>query len=433
MFNSGVRNAGQTVAFFHIRGRAAAPLCSFVGLHMSGPLCGVRVVDMTTVLMGPYATQILGDLGADIVKIEPPGGDGVRGIGPRRNEGMASIFLHANRSKRSVVLDLKQDEGREALLRLAATADVLIYNVRPQAMVRLGLDYETVAGVNPRILYVGVFGYGQKGPYASKPAYDDLIQGAVAFPALAQMAGADVPRYVPSAMADRIVGMSAANAVSAGLFHRERTGQGQNIDIPMFETMAQFVLGDHMCGHTFDPPIGPVGYARLLNEYRKPYVTKDGHLCVLLYNDKQWKTFFHLIGRPHVMESDPRFCTIGKRTEHIRELYSMVADEMATRTSAEWTALLEAADIPVMPMNSIESLMNDPHLEAVGFFEIIEHPSEGRMRSMAVPSTWSNSQPQVTRQAPRLGEHSAEVLREAGYTSAEIDALAASGATLLGR
>ncbi|QRF61194.1 CaiB/BaiF CoA-transferase family protein [Variovorax paradoxus] len=398
---------------------------------MSGPLEGVRIVDMTSVLMGPYATQILGDLGADVIKIEPPGGDTVRGIGPARHAGMGGIFLHANRSKRSVVLDLKQPAGREALLRLAAEADVLIYNVRPQAMARLGLGHAEVAAVNPRILYVGVYGYGQDGPYAAKPAYDDLIQGAVAIPTLGVRAGAPVPRYVPSAMVDRIVGMSAANAVSAGLFHRERTGRGQAIDVPMFETMAQFVLGDHMGGQTFEPPLGPAGYARLLNEQRRPYATRDGHLCVLIYNDKQWKTFFGLIGRAQAMEDDPRFSSIGARTEHIGELYQLVGEAMRTRTSAEWTALLEAADIPVMPMHTLESLLDDPHLAAVGFFETVEHPSEGRMRSMAIPTRWSGSPPSVSRHAPRLGEHSAEVLAEAGYSAAQIAAMAAQGATLL--
>jgi len=398
---------------------------------MSGPLEGVRIVDMTSVLMGPYATQILGDLGADVIKIEPPGGDTVRGIGPARHAGMGGIFLHANRSKRSLVLDLKQPAGREALLRLAAEADVLIYNVRPQAMARLGLGHAEVAAVNPRILYVGVYGYGQDGPYAAKPAYDDLIQGAVAIPTLGVRAGAPVPRYVPSAMVDRIVGMSAANAVSAGLFHRERTGRGQAIDVPMFETMAQFVLGDHMGGQTFEPPLGPAGYARLLNEQRRPYATRDGHLCVLIYNDKQWKTFFGLIGRAQAMEDDPRFSSIGARTDHIGELYQLVGEAMRTRTSAEWTALLEAADIPVMPMHTLESLLDDPHLAAVGFFETVEHPSEGRMRSMAIPTRWSGSPPSVSRHAPRLGEHSAEVLAEAGYSAAQIAAMAAQGATLL--
>jgi crotonobetainyl-CoA:carnitine CoA-transferase CaiB-like acyl-CoA transferase len=398
---------------------------------MSGPLEGVRIIDVTTVLMGPYATQILGDLGADVVKVEPPAGDSVRGIGPARHEGMGGIFMHANRSKRSLVLDLKQPAGREALLRLAASADVLIYNVRPQAMARLGLDYEAVAAANPRILYVGAYGYGQNGPYAAKPAYDDLIQGASGIPMLAQLAGSGEPRYAPNAMVDRIVGLSAANAISAALFHRQRTGLGQRIEIPMFETMAQFVLGDHMGGHTFVPPLGPTGYARLLDENRKPYKTLDGYLCVLIYNDKQWKAFFELIGRGDVMRSDPRFASIGKRTEHIDELYRMVAEVMKTRSSAEWQEVLEAADIPVMPMHTMDSLLADPHLNAVGFFKTVDHPSEGRVRQMAVPSNWSRSQPSTPRLAPRLGEHSAEILREAGYAPEEIDALERAGVTRL--
>lgn len=396
---------------------------------MSGPLSGIRIVDITTVLMGPYATQILGDLGADVVKVEPPGGDSVRNVGPRRNPGMASIFLHANRSKRSIVLDLKHPQGREALLKLAAGADVLIYNVRPQAMSRLGLDYEAVRQVNPKILYVGVFGYGQSGPYAALPAYDDLIQGAVGIPSLSVMAGAEVPRYAPNAIADRIVGLSAANAVTAGLFHLARTGNGQSIEIPMFETMAQFVLGDHMGGSTFDPPIGPMGYARLLNEHRRPYMTRDGYLCVLVYNDKQWRRFFELTGQAGLMDGDPRFSSIEKRTEHIHDLYKMVAQIMQTRTSSEWTSLLEAADIPVMPMHSIESLMDDPHLRETGFFEMVDHPSEGRLRTMAIPSTWSESQPRVSRQAPRLGEHGEELLAEAGYSETDIAGLVAAGVT----
>lgn len=398
---------------------------------MSGPLQGIRIIDMTTVLMGPYATQILGDLGADVIKVEPPTGDTVRDVGPRRHDGMAGIFLHVNRSKRSIVLDLKDPQGRAALLRLAADADVLIYNVRPQAMARLNLGYEEIARVNPRILYVGVYGYGQGGPYAAKSAYDDLIQGAVAIPSLAQTAGADMPRYAPSAIADRIVGLAAANAVIAGLLHRERTGEGQCVDVPMFETMAQFVLGDHMGGMTFEPPIGPSGYARILDHNRRPHRTADGYLCVLFYNDKQWRKFFELVGQPDLMDKDPRFATIGERTRHIDALYRMVAEVMPTRTTAEWIETLEAADMPVMQLHTIDTLLADPHLGAVGFFDVVEHPTEGAIRSMAIPSVWSKSSPRVSRQAPRLGEHSAEVLAEAGYSAEEIRKLAESGTTVL--
>ena len=396
---------------------------------MSGPLTGVRIIDITSVLMGPYATQLLGDLGADVIKVEAPSGDTVRHIGPHRHRGMAGIFLQTNRSKRSIVLDLKQPAGRDALLDLARNADVLIYNVRPQAMARLGLDYETLAQVNPGILYVGVYGYGQAGPYAAKPAYDDLIQGAVGLPCLAVQAGAQSPSYVPSAMADRIVGMSAANAVCAALYHRSGSGQGQSIEIPMFETMAQFILGDHLGGLAFEPPIGPPGYARLLNPHRRPYATLDGYLCVMLYNDKHWRAFFRVVGQERLIDEDPRFADMARRTEHIHELYRMVAELIATRRSAEWLALLEAADIPVMPLNDIDSLLHDPHLNAVGLFEEVSHPSEGRIRSLGIASRWSATQPQVHRQAPRLGEHSHEVLSEAGYSQERITALAACGAT----
>lgn len=398
---------------------------------MTGPLQGVRIIDMTAVLMGPYATQILGDLGADVIKVESPTGDTVRDVGYRRNDGMAGIFLHVNRSKRSIVLDLKKPAGRDALLRLVADADVLVYNVRPQAMARLDLGYEEIAKVNPRILYVGLYGYGQSGPYAAKSAYDDLIQGAVAIPTLAQMAGADIPRYAPSPIADRIVALAAANAITAGLYHRLRTGEGQSVAVPMFETMAQFVLGDHMGGMTFDPPLGPTGYARVLDHNRRPYRTKDGYLCVLVYNDKQWRKFFELIGKPGLMDSDPRFATIGERTKHIDELYRMVAEVMTTRTSAEWMTLLESTDMPVMQLHTVDSLMADPHLDAVGFIDTVEHPSEGTIRSMAIPSQWSGTPPTVTRQAPRLGEHSAEVLAEAGFSADEIRRLAEEGATVL--
>jgi len=397
---------------------------------MPGPLAGVRVVDMTTVLMGPYATQILGDMGADVIKVEPPRGDGSRDIGPMRGRGMGAIFMHVNRSKRSIVLDLKKRSGHAALLRLVESADVLIYNVRPQAMARLKLSYEEVAAVNPRIIYVGTYGFGQDGPYAAKPAYDDLIQGAVGLPTLAMQAGADRPRYVPCTIADRTVGLNAVNAVTAALYHRERTGEGQSIGIPMFETMTQFVVGDHMGGLTFDPPLGPSGYPRLLAKERRPYATKDGYVCTLIYNDKQWKNFFALIGRPEVIESDPRFADLGSRSHHIDELYQLVAEILATRTTAEWLVALGEADIPVMPLHSMETLLEDEHLQAIGFFQVVDHPSEGRIRSMAVPSTWSKSQPNVTRLAPRLGEHSLEVLREAGFSDEEIAALQSEQATM---
>jgi crotonobetainyl-CoA:carnitine CoA-transferase CaiB-like acyl-CoA transferase len=382
---------------------------------------------MTSVLMGPFAAQLLGDMGADVIKVEAPQGDITRMIGPQSTDNLGPIYLHINRNKRSIVIDLKTAAGRQALLKLVETADVLMYNVRPQAMRRLQLDYTQVAAINPRIIHVGAFGFDQRGPYAAKPAYDDLIQGAVGVPALARSAGSDVPRYTPANIADRTVGLRMANAISAALYFRERSGKGQSIEIPMFETMVEYVAGDHMAGLTYDPPAGPAGYARLLARERRPYETSDGYVCAVVYKDKNMRSFLHLIGRADVWENDSRFHTISQRTRHINEVYSFLAEALRERTTAEWLQLLEQADIPVMPMHTMESLLDDPHLDAIGFFNIVQHPSAGAIRSMAIPGTWSESPPEITRHAPQLGEHSRELLREVGYDEATIEQLLRDG------
>jgi crotonobetainyl-CoA:carnitine CoA-transferase CaiB-like acyl-CoA transferase len=394
---------------------------------MPGPLHGVRILDLTTVVMGPYATQILADFGADVVKVEPPEGDIMRYAWPFRSKGMGHIFLNANRNKRGIALDLKKPAAREACLALAKTADVLVYNIRPQAMARLKLGYEDVKTVNPRIIYVGAFGYSQSGPYAAKAAYDDLIQGAAGLPWLLREAGAESPRFVPATMADRSVGLHVVNAVCAALYSREKTGKGQRVDVPMFESLLQSVLGEHMGGYTFEPQLGEGGYTRMLSKHRRPYETKDGYVCVLIYNDKHWKAFFEMIGRQDML-ADARFASAEGRSRNFDAVYGFVADEMTQRTTEEWLAALERADIPVQRMNSLEDIMRDPHLAAIGYFRPIEHPSEGTLVSMKVPSEWSETAPEVRRHAPRLGEHTREVLREAGYTDVQIDGLTQSGA-----
>jgi len=394
---------------------------------MAGPLAGVRVLDLTTVVMGPYATQILADFGADVIKVEPPDGDVIRQAWPFRNPGMGAIFLNVNRNKRSVALDLKQDAAREACLALAKKSDVLVYNIRPQAMGRLKLGYEEVRKVNPRIIYVGCFGYSQRGPYAAKAAYDDLIQGASGLPWLLQKQGAPEPRYAPMIVADRSVGQQVAGAVSAALYHREKTGKGQRVDVPMWEHLLQIVLSDHLGGYTFEPPQGEAGYIRILSPDRRPYQTSDGYVCALIYNDKQWKAFFDIIGKPEML-SQPEFATQEARSKNYDLAYAMIAEEMKRRSTAFWLEALERGDIPVQRMNSLDDIVADPHLNAIGYLQTVDHPSEGRIKVLAVPSEWSESKPEYRRHAPRLGEHTREVLREAGFSDHKIDSLIETGA-----
>jgi crotonobetainyl-CoA:carnitine CoA-transferase CaiB-like acyl-CoA transferase len=396
----------------------------------TGALAGVKVIDMTSVLMGPYATQILGDFGADVIKVEPIQGDTFRYAGPSRHRGMGSLFLHVNRNKRSIALDLKTPEGLEAVLKLCESADVLAYNVRPQAMQRLGLGYEDVLKRNPSIVYAGMFGFGRGGPYAADPAYDDLIQGLTGFPATYARSTGNAPAYIPANICDRTVGLYAVGAIAAALFYRQRTGKGQMVDIPMFETMAQFMLGDNLYGETFVPSIGPSGYARLMSSERKPYATSDGFLCVLPYTDRHWASFFALAGRQDLNVPDSRFSTMAKRTANIDELYRIVSVALGTDTTSAWLAKLRAADIPVAPMHTIESMLADEHLNAVGFFKQAEHPSEGAIRTMKSPSDWSESPASERHPAPCLGEHSAEILREIGYDDSAIGQMLERGISI---
>jgi len=397
----------------------------------SGPLEGVRIVDMTTVMMGPYATQILADYGADVIKVEPPEGDIMRRAEPMRSPDMGAMYLQANRNKRGVALDVKKEGGRRALLRLCERADVFVSNIRPAAMRRLKLGDEDIRAVNPRLVRVSLIGYGASGPYAGRPAYDDLIQGITGLPGLAARLSGHEPRYVPLTVADRIVGLNAVHAILAAIIDRDRTGEGQSVELSMFETMAQFVLGDHMGGRTFTPPLGEPGYRRLLAGGRRPYQTSDGYLCALVYTDKQWDAFFRISGRADLAD-DPRFKDHATRGENYAGIYGVFAEILATRTTAEWMRLLQEADIPCVPLNDLDDLIDDEHLKAVGFFVDMEHPSEGKIRLTGIPSRWSRTTPRITRHAPRIGEHSVEVLEEAGFSTDDIAKLVAEGAVIDG-
>jgi crotonobetainyl-CoA:carnitine CoA-transferase CaiB-like acyl-CoA transferase len=352
----------------------------------------------------------LGDYGADVIKIEPPSGDIMRHAGPMKHPGMGHIFINANRNKRSVVLDLKQPEQREKLLALCKTADVLTYNIRPAAMARLGLSYDTLRAVNPRLIVCGAYGYSEGGPYSDWPAYDDLIQGAVGMPWLMTQSGSTEPRYAPTTFADRVTGLNMVHAVMAAIIARYRTGVGQHVEVPMFECLLQFVLGDHLCGETWQPSLGGMGYARLLAVNRKPYATQDGHICALMYNDAHWQAFLKLVGQPDLFQTDARFATHPDRLKNIDALYGVVGQHMRTRTSAEWMKDFTAHDIPVMPMMKLDDLLTDPHLTATQGWLDVPHPFEGTLRQLRPPVRMSGTPTGVWRPAPRLGEHTEEVL-----------------------
>jgi crotonobetainyl-CoA:carnitine CoA-transferase CaiB-like acyl-CoA transferase len=378
----------------------------------TGPLRGVRVLDLTTVVMGPSATQALADLGADVVKIENAAGDSMRWVGPWRHAGMGPLFLWANRNKRSVMLDLKTPEGKAAAIKLASEADVLVSNVRPKGMARLGLDYESIKRENPKIIYCAAVGYGSGGPDAGKAVYDDLMQAASG---IAGLFGAvdGAPRYAPINICDRIVGLYVVSSVTAALYHRAITGEGQEIEVPMFETMSQFVLSDHIGGSAFAPSEGSMGYKRLLSRTRGPYPTKDGYLALVVYTNKHWEAFSQLIGQPDLMTTDPRFKDQESRTQHAQEVGAFLSAQLPARGNAEWLELLHGIDIPACPVNGIDDLLTDPHLNAVGFFETVEHPTEGMVNVARYPVKFGASPPNLRRLAPNLGEHNGEFIKPA--------------------
>ena len=388
-----------------------------------GPLTGIRILDLTSVIMGPFATHILADLGADVIKIESPEGDSVRHYQPARHPGMSGQFLNMHRNKRSVVLDLKQDAARTALNRLLETADVFVHNLRPKTIERLGYGYEAVRAIKPDIVYCGAYGFSAKGPYGDKAAYDDLIQAGSGVAALIGEVHGE-PAYVPTVICDKLAGQAIAYAVLAALFQRSRGGGGQAIEVPMLETTVEFNLVEHMSGFGFEPPLSRPGFPRLMDRSRKPYRTQDGYACILPYSDRNWLDFYAFTGRTEFRD-DPRFARLPERVRHIRVLYGMLEEEAVKRTTAQWVEFCDRVSIPCMPVLGLEDLPADPHLQAVGLFGVAEHPSEGKYRSVRRPVDFSAAPFRIRRHAPRLGEHTAEVLAESGLSDREIARLVA--------
>ena len=396
---------------------------------MSGPLEGIKIVDLTSVVFGPYATRTLGEMGADVIKVESPDGDTLRGVEPARSPGMGANFLNVNLNKRSLSLDLKKPEARNALLAVVAGADVFVHSLRPKAIARLALSYADLSTTNEQLIYCNAWGFGKGGPYADIPAYDDIIQAMAGIADLNAMTGGE-PAYASQIVADKTSSLMLVSAITAALLHRERHGEGQEVEVPMFETLVSYSLVEHLNGEVFVPPESKVGYDRVLSPHRRPYPTADGHIAVLPYTTKQWRAFFEVAGR-HEMLNDPRIVDPSARSRSIDDLYGMVAEIMPARTTAEWMALFGSADIPAMPVTRLEDLQDDPHLKQQGFFVEYDHPTQGRLRATTPPIRFSKSPAETRRRyPPDLGEHSREVLAEAGFGDAEIEALIESGAVV---
>ena len=385
------------------------------------------MIDITAVMAGPFGTLMLADRGADVIKVESPAGDAMRHSGPAPQPGMSPIFQHMNRNKRSIVLDLKKPGGVEVLMDLVRDADVFVYNMRPKAMARLGIGYERLAAVNERIIYCGIVGFGQAGPYAGRPAYDDLIQGVSGIPDIVGRANGGEPHYVPFAISDRVAGLYAANAILSALVEQGRTGKGAEIEVPMFEANVHFLMVEHLFGASFDPPVCSALNPRVLEPDRRPYPTRDGYVCVMPSTTRQWHSVFKLLGRED-FQADPRFADNASRRAHIDVLYGLLASSLTERTTAEWLAVLVEADIPVAPMNSITELTADPHLAATGFFRKMAQQG-GEFLHMAAPAQWADRPFADPLPAPALAQHTDDVLRELGYDELRIQALHRDGVT----
>ena len=373
-----------------------------------GPLAGVRVVDLTAMVMGPYCTQILADMGADVIKIEPPAGDNTRYISVGPAPGMSGVFVNVNRGKRSVVLDLRSDADTATLRRLVEHADVFIHSMRSKAIAKLGFSYADVAAINPAIIYTNCYGYGRRGPDRDLTAYDDTIQAECGLPAVQQMLTGEA-NYVGTIMADKVAGLTAVYATMMALFHRERTGEGQEVEVSMFETMASFMLVEHANGAMFTPPLGPAIYPRAVAPNRRPYRTKDGYIAALIYNDKQWSAFVEAVRPPWA--SDPLYATLELRARRIDTVYALIAGTLEERTTQEWLTLFRELDIPAAPLRTPAELFDNPHLNAVGLFETVDSP-QGPVRFPGVPTWFSRTPGRVAGPAPELGANTREVLEE---------------------
>ncbi|NKC10893.1 MAG: CoA transferase [Gammaproteobacteria bacterium] len=394
-----------------------------------GPLEGVRVIDLTTVVVGPICTRTLADQGADVIKVESLSGDLLRTMADgSRNPGMSGKFVNFNRNKRSICLDLKSAAGLEAMNRLLASADVFVSNVRPAGLKRMGLGPGDVCSAHSHLIYCAIVAFGEGGRYYNKPAYDPIIQSLSGVAGTIERATGE-PRFVPMVMTDHVTGLIAAQCIGFALFRRERTGQGEVIEVPMLENMASFVASEHLGAMTFEPPVGPAGDGRLLSPEYRPLPTEDGYITVGPNTDPQAFAFFDAIGRPE-LKTDPRFGSAASRTANAAAYFAVRMQGLARKTTAEWLEIFERLDVPAAPYNRIDDLLDDPHLRDIGFFYQSEHPSEGAIKRTKIPNTFSAGMREDDGHAPRLGQHSREILQSLGYSDQAVNAMHASGATM---
>ncbi|MEQ8990903.1 MAG: CoA transferase [Pseudomonadales bacterium] len=387
-----------------------------------GALHGIRVVDMTTAILGPYATRIFGDLGADVIKVESPVSELVpRHGGPQRSSGMGALHMSVNRNKRSVRLDLQKPKNAAAAKALIETSDVFIHSVRQRSIEKLGLAYEQVKALNEKLVYVHCSGYGSGGPYSGRQAYDDLIQGASGMTdLLGRRNGTDAPAYLPSLLADKTAGLHAAYAVLAALFHRERHGEGQFIEVPMFECVVSFHLVENLWGAVFDPPLSEAVFPRNVDSERRPVKAKDGFICLMPAGRDGWLAFFRAVGREDVLES-AEFREVGRQPTSPKGFYDVVEQVAQTKTVAEWLELLDVANVPVMKSQTMGELFDDEHLQSVGFFERRRHPTEGAILSTAHPVLFGRTPAVTSTDARRLGDDTEAVLSEIGMTIDDVE------------
>jgi crotonobetainyl-CoA:carnitine CoA-transferase CaiB-like acyl-CoA transferase len=381
-------------------------------------LQGLRIIDITAVILGPYSTQILGDLGADVIKVEPLDGDSMRAIPPVAEPGISSLFVNNNRNKRSLSLDLKSAAGKDVLTRLIATGDALVHNMRQDALDRLGFSVATVRAINPRLVYCAAVGFGSNGPYAGRPAYDDVIQAMSGFAGLFGMRDG-APSLTPSIIADKVVGLHVAYAVLAALLHRERNGgNGQAIEVPMFEAMTAFSMNEHLDRASFEVE-GTFGYARALAPQRKPYRSADGWIAALPYTLPHWQRTLVEIGEPALAEA-AWLRDAGQRNLRAPELYQVLERALTERSTDEWLEVFNRLDVPCGRCNSPDELLKDPHLEAVGLFEAKFDGPTPVIRTLNQAVRFEQIEVEADRAPQPLGAANRELMRELGYSDAEI-------------